>query len=117
MTMSMNPTVAGVIAALLAAYRLGATPPALGLAGPGRPRRSRPGLGRPRRWLQGPYVAVALALPFLLLALASQDAWAMLLASGIPVAAGAGIAVRAGRSASGEDEARTVLTHTLTEHL
>jgi signal transduction histidine kinase len=39
------------------------------------------------------------------------------LASGIPIAAGAGIAVRAGRSASGEDEARTVLTHTLTEHL
>ena len=41
----------------------------------------------------------------------------MLLASGVPIAAGAGIAVRAGRSQTGEDEARTVLTHTLTEHL
>ncbi|HTU72814.1 MAG TPA: sensor histidine kinase [Trebonia sp.] len=102
-----DATVAGVIATLLAAYRLGATPPAPGPAGP----------GAGRRWLQGPYVAVALGLPFLLLALASRDISAMLLASGIPVAAGAGIAVRAGRSASGEDEARTVLTHTLTEHL
>jgi signal transduction histidine kinase len=99
--------VAGVIAVLLAAYRLGATPPVLAL----------PESGLTRRWVRGPYVAVALGLPFLLLALASRDVWAMLLASGIPIAAGAGIAVRAGRSASGEDEARTVLTHTLTEHL
>jgi signal transduction histidine kinase len=102
-----DATVAGVIAVLLAAYRLGATPPQPPAADS----------GRARRWLRGPYVAVALGLPFLLLALASRDVAAMLLASGIPVAAGAGIAVRAGRSASGEDEARTVLTHTLTEHL
>jgi signal transduction histidine kinase len=102
-----NVTVAGVIAALVAAYRLGATPPVT------LPADS----GLARRCLRGPYVAVALGLPFLLMALASHSDWAMLLASGIPVAGGAGIAVRAGRSASGEDEARTVLTHTLTEHL
>jgi signal transduction histidine kinase len=102
-------TVAGVIAVLLAAYRLGATP-----AGPNAPTLNAPA---PRRWLHGPYVAVALGVPFLLIALASRDAWAMLLASGVPIAAGAGIAVRAGRSQTGEDEARTVLTHTLTEHL
>ncbi|HUN32933.1 MAG TPA: sensor histidine kinase [Trebonia sp.] len=100
-------TVAGVVAALIAAYRLGATPPGT----------SRAGSGRVGRWLRGPYLAVALGLPFLVAALASRNAWAMLLASGIPIAGGAGIAVRAGRSASGEDEARTVLTHTLTENL
>jgi len=99
-------TVAGVIAVLIAAYRLGATPVTL-------PADA----GRARRWLQGPYVAVALGLPFLLMALASRNPWSLLLASGIPIAGGAGIAVRAGRSASGEDEAREVLTHTLTEHL
>ncbi len=98
-------TVAGVIAVLLAAYRLGATPAASNA------------VGRTPRWLHGRYVAVALGVPFLLMALASRDAWAVLLASGIPIAAGAGIAVAAGRSQTGEDEARTVLTHTLTEHL
>ncbi|HEX3962018.1 MAG TPA: sensor histidine kinase [Trebonia sp.] len=102
-------TVAGVIAVLLAAYRLGATP-----AAPNAPALNAPA---PRRWLQGRYVAVALGVPFLVIALASRDPWAMLLASGVPIAAGAGIAVRAGRSQTGEDEARTVLTHTLTEHL
>jgi signal transduction histidine kinase len=102
-------TVAAVIAVLLAAYHLGATP-----AAPNAPARNAPAL---RRWLHGPYVAVALGAPFLLLALAGRDASAVLLASGIPIAAGAGIAVRAGRSQTGEDEARTVLTHTLTEHL
>jgi signal transduction histidine kinase len=100
-------TVAGLVAALLAAYRLGDTPPVPASAGS----------GRIRRWLAGPQVAVALGVPFLLMALASRNVSAMLLASGIPIAAGAGIAVRAGRSASGEDEARTVLTHTLTEHV
>jgi signal transduction histidine kinase len=102
-----DATVAGVIAALLAAYRLGATPPVT------LPADS----GLACRWLQGPYVAVALGVPFLLMALASRNVSAMLLASGIPIAGGAGIAVQAGRSASGEDEARTVLTLTLTEHL
>jgi signal transduction histidine kinase len=102
-----DATVAGVIAALFAAYRLGATPPVT------LPADS----GLARRWLQGPYVAVALGVPFLLMALASRNVSAMLLASGIPIAGGAGIAVQAGRSASGEDEARTVLTLTLTEHL
>jgi signal transduction histidine kinase len=107
-------TVAGVVALLLAAYRLGATPAARIAPARIAPARIAPA---PRRWLPGPYVAVALGVPFLLIALASRDAWAMLLASGIPIAAGAGIAVRAGHSQTGEDEARTVLTHTLTEHL
>ncbi|HEY6792563.1 MAG TPA: histidine kinase, partial [Trebonia sp.] len=102
-------TVAGVIAVLLAAYRLGATPVV-----PNAPALNAPA---PRRWLHGPYVAVALGVPFLPIALASRDPWAMLFAAGVPIAAGAGIAVRAGRSQTGEDEARTVLTHTLTEHL
>jgi signal transduction histidine kinase len=102
-------TVAAVIAVLLAAYRLGATP-----AAPNAPALNAPA---PQRWLQGPYVAVALGVPFLLMAVASRNVSAVLLASGVPIAAGAGIAVRAGRSQTGEDEARTVLTHTLTEHL
>jgi signal transduction histidine kinase len=102
-----DATVAGVIAALLAAYRLGAAPTEALAAGS----------GRWRGWLQGPQLAVGFGVPFLLLALASRNTSAMLLGAGIPIAAGAGIAVRAGRSASGEDEARTVLTHTLSEHL
>jgi signal transduction histidine kinase len=88
-------TVAGVIALLLAVFRLG-------LAGP--PGRRQ-------------YAAVALALPFLLMALASREATELILAAGVPIAAAAGIAVRAGRSASREDEARSVLSDALTEHM
>jgi signal transduction histidine kinase len=106
-------TAAGVIAVLLAVYRLGATPP----SPPSAVALASGASAFPRRWLQGPVVAVALGVPFLLMALASRNSSAMLLASGIPIAAGAGIAVRAGRSETGEEEARTVLTHTLTEHL
>jgi signal transduction histidine kinase len=88
-------TIAGAIAVVLAAYRLGA-------------------MGAGRR-LQ--FVAIALAVPFLFMALASRDFSATLLASCVPIAAGTGFAIRAGRSETGEDEARAVLSQTLTEHL
>ena len=88
-------TIAGAIAVVVAAYRLGAL-----------------GAGRRRQ-----FVAIALAVPFLVLALASRDFSATLLAACVPVAAGTGFAIRAGRSETGEDEARAVLSHTLTEHL
>ena len=92
---TQEATVAGVIALLLAAFRLG-------LAGPPGPRQ---------------YAAVALAIPFLLMALASQGVAEVMLAAGVPIAAATGIAVRAGRSATGEDEARSVLSDALTEHM
>ena len=88
-------TIAGVIGVVLAAYQLGA-------AGAGRRRQ---------------FVAIALAVPFLVMAVASRDFTATLLASCVPIAAGTGFAIRAGRSETGEDEARAVLSHTLTEHL
>jgi signal transduction histidine kinase len=88
-------TVAGVIALLLASFRLGLADP------PGRRQ----------------YAAVALAVPFLLMALASRGAAEIVLAAGVPIAAATGIAVRAGRSATGEDEARSVLSDALTEHM
>ncbi len=88
-------TVAGVIALLLAAFRLG-------LAGP--PGRRQ-------------YAAVALAVPFLVMALAARGGAEVVLAAGVPIAAATGIAVRAGRSATGEDEARSVLSDALTEHM
>jgi signal transduction histidine kinase len=88
-------TIAGVIAVVLAVYRLGAI-----------------GAGRRRQ-----FVAMALAVPFLFIALAARDFAAAVLASGVPIAAGTGFAIRAGRSESGEDEARAELSQTLTEHL
>jgi signal transduction histidine kinase len=89
-------TVASVLALLLAAYRLGLAESA---------------------GARGQFAAVALGIPFLALALGSRDIAGVLLAAGLPMAAGAGIAVKASRSASGADEARTVLTDTLTDHL
>jgi signal transduction histidine kinase len=88
-------TVAGVIALLLAVFRLGLVGP------PGRRQ----------------YAALALAVPFLLMALGTRSAAEVVLAVGVPVAAATGIAVRAGRSATGEDEARSVLSDALTEHM
>jgi signal transduction histidine kinase len=41
----------------------------------------------------------------------------VILAAGVPAAAGTGIAIRARQSATGEDEARSVLSSTLTEHM
>jgi signal transduction histidine kinase len=96
---AQQATVAGAIAALLAAYRLGTVPPG------------------PRILGRGPLAASVIAAAFLVMALAMPQAAQVLLAGGVPAAAGAGIAIRAGRSASGEDQARSVLTDTLAEHL
>jgi signal transduction histidine kinase len=90
---------AGAIAALLAAFRLGTVPPG------------------PRSLGRGPLAAIVVTAAFLVMALAMPDRARVLLAAGVPIAAGTGIAIRAGRSASGEDEARSVLTDTLAEHL
>jgi signal transduction histidine kinase len=93
-------TVAGVIAQLIAAYRAGAA---------GEPR--------PVRGAGAQYLGVALAVPFLVLALAGRGgAAAVLLACGGPAAAGAGIAARARRearrrTAAGEALADTMLAH------
>jgi len=65
----------------------------------------------------GPYVAVGLALPFLVMAMATRDMAEVILAAGVPAVAGTGIAVRARQSATGEDEARSVLSYALTEHM
>ena len=63
------------------------------------------------------YLAVGLALPFLVLALARHGNLAcVLLASAVPVAAGAGIALRAGRAARTYSEAGEALADTLVAH-
>jgi signal transduction histidine kinase len=95
-------TVTGVVAVILAVYRLGATP---GPASASAAQR------------MGPYLAVGLALPFLLMAMASRGMAEVILAAGVPAAAGTGIAIRARQSATGEDEARSVLSDALTEHM
>jgi signal transduction histidine kinase len=109
-------TITGVLAVILAVYRLGATP---GLAFPpsASPVMSRVTRGASAVERMGPYIAVGLALPFLVMALASRDAPELILAVGVPAAAGTGIAVRARQSATGEDEARSVLSYALTEHV
>lgn len=86
-------TAAGLAAQVIAVYRLGGT-----------------GAGR--------YLALALAAPFLLLALAGRGGMAgVLLASAVPLAAGAGIAVRSRDQASREDVARSELADSLVEHM
>jgi len=95
-------TVTGVLAVLLAVYRLGATPVPASASAAQR---------------LGPYIAVGLALPFLVMAVASREAAEVILAAGVPAAAGTGIAIRATQSATGEDEARSVLSYALTEHM
>jgi signal transduction histidine kinase len=100
-------TVAGVIAQLIAAYRAGAA---------GEPRPVRGAGARYLGVALTPYLGVALALPFLVLALAGRGAAAVLLACGGPAAAGAGIAARARRearrrTAAGEALADTMLAH------
>ena len=108
-------TVTGVLAVILAVYRLGATPvPAAAPAPSASPVVTRGASAAER---MGPYIAVGLALPFLVMAVASRDAPEVILAVGVPAAAGTGIAVRARQSATGEDEARSVLSYALTEHM
>jgi signal transduction histidine kinase len=99
------PTVAGAVAAVLAAGRLGADGELRSLAGRG--------LGP----AAAQYLAVGLAAPFLVLALVKHGNVAcVLLASGVPMAAGAGIALRAGRAARTYTEAGEALADTLVAH-
>ena len=119
------PTVAGALGAVFAAGRLGADGelrPVVGKPVVGRPVVGRPVVGR----LVGgravspaaaQYLAVGLGLPFLVLALARHENLAcVLLAAGVPMAAGAGIARRAGRAARTYSEAGEALADTLVAH-
>ncbi|HWG01730.1 MAG TPA: sensor histidine kinase [Trebonia sp.] len=91
-------TAGGAAAQVIAVYRLGA---------------ADPGDSWPAR-----YLALGLAAPFLVLALvAPGGVAAVLLASLVPAAAGTGIAVRSGRSASLAGVVRTELADTLTAHM
>ncbi len=99
------PTVAGALGAVFAAGRLGADGELRSVAGlPVGPAGAQ-------------YLAVGLALPFLVLALVRHENLAcVLLAAGVPMAAGAGIALRAGRAARTYSEAGEALADTLVAH-
>ncbi|MGH3212724.1 MAG: histidine kinase [Trebonia sp.] len=99
------PTVAGALGAVFAAGRLGADGELRSVAG-----RSVGPAG-------AQYLAVGLGLPFLVLALVRHENLAcVLLAAGVPMAAGAGIALRAGRAARTYSEAGEALADTLVAH-
>ncbi len=96
-------TVAGIAAQLLAGYRLGR-----------QDENREPGL---TGLAVAQPVAVALALPFAVLALTSHGGVAaVLLAAGAPAAAAAGISVRARRETRTRAAAGEALADTLTEH-
>jgi signal transduction histidine kinase len=112
-----TPTVAGMTAQVIASYRLGRTAGrgragSAGLAGP-------PGHGAEAGTPAGAQLlAVGLVAPFLVLALALHgDAAAVLLASLVPIAVGAAIALRARSEAARQSAARAMLADTLTENL
>jgi signal transduction histidine kinase len=106
-TLGALPAAAGA-AQVIAVYRLAAT-------GPSEP---------PRIWWRaafcergGQYLAVALTVPFLVLALTSHaNAAAVLLAALVPAAAGTGIAVRARRTDRTQTAALDEIADALTEH-
>jgi signal transduction histidine kinase len=99
------PTVAGALGAVIAAGRLGADGELRSVA------------GRPVGPAAAQYLAVGLGLPFLVLALVRHENLAcVLLAAGVPMAAGAGIALRAGRVARTYSEAGEALADTLVAH-
>jgi signal transduction histidine kinase len=100
------PVAVGV-AQVIAVYRLGAADTPWP-----RARGARGAQAAPQ------FLAVALAVPFLVLALTSRgSAPAVLLASLVPAAAGTGLAVRARRAAATQTAAREEIADTLTEHL
>jgi signal transduction histidine kinase len=104
------PTVAGALGAVFAAGRLGAD-------GELRPVVGRLVGGRTVSPAAAQYLAVGLGLPFLVLALVRHENLAcVLLAAGVPMAAGAGIARRAGRAARTYSEAGEALADTLVAH-
>jgi signal transduction histidine kinase len=109
-----QPTVAGLIAQVIASYRLGWTA-GFGRAGPagraGRAAEAATSGG-------GQQVIAALAAPALVLALAFHGAaTAVLLAAAAPIAVGAAIARRARADEARQGAARAMLADTLTEHL
>jgi signal transduction histidine kinase len=115
-----QPTVAGLIAQVIASYRLGWT------AGFGRPGSagSADRAGGADRGAEaatsggGQLVIAALAAPALVLALAFHGgATAALLAVAAPIAVGAAIARRARAEEARQSAARAMLADTLTEHL
>ena len=112
-----TPTVAAMVAQVIASYRLGR---AVGLAradpgGDAGEAGRGAGAGRPGG---AQLLAVGLAVPFLALALVSHaGAAAVLLASLVPVAVGAAIALRARSEAVRQSAARAMLADTLTENL
>jgi signal transduction histidine kinase len=117
-------TAAGAIAELAAACWLGleggparAGPDSAGLRSAALFRRpSGSGRAGPGA-MAGRYLAVGLALPFLGIALAEDGRAAVLLASAVPVAAGAGIAVWAGRLARTRTEAGEILADAMLAHM
>jgi signal transduction histidine kinase len=102
-------TAAGLVAQVLASYRLGrAGVPGAGAGVPGASAR------RDRTQI----LACGLAVPFLVLALAGHaDVPAILLAALVPAAAWAGIAQRAHGEAARQSTARAVMADTLASHL
>jgi signal transduction histidine kinase len=112
-----TPTVAGLIAQVIASYRLGWT---LGF-GRAAPAGDAGAAGRAAEAATsggGQLVIAALAAPVLVLALAFHGgATAVLLAAAAPVAVGAAIAWRARAEEARQSAARTMLADTLTEHL
>ena len=114
-----QPTVAGLIAQVIASYRLGWTA-GFGRAGPDRDGGGGGG-GRAAEAATsggGQLVIAALAAPALVLALAFHGgATAVLLAAAAPIAVGAAIARRAGADEARQSAARAMLADRLTEHL
>jgi signal transduction histidine kinase len=112
-----TPTVAAMVAQVIASYRLGR---AAGLdradpGGDGGEAGRGSGAGLPGG---AQLLAVGLVVPFLALALASDGGAAtVLLASLVPVAVGAAIARRARTEAVRQSAARAMLADTLTENL
>ena len=116
-----SPTAAGLIAQVIASYRLGWT------AGFGRAgvtgRAADAGTTGRAAWEAGTsggaqLIIAALAAPVLVLALAFHaDATAVLLAAAAPIAVGAAIARRARAEEARQRAARAMLADTLTEHL
>ncbi len=105
-------TVAALIALLIVLYRLGRS----GAAGSDGPRNDAP-------WDAAQFLAPALAVPFLVLALADtrhagseEGVLVLLLASLAPAAALTGIARRARSEAQVDSQARQVIAGTLLEH-
>jgi signal transduction histidine kinase len=112
-----QPTVAGLIAQVIASYRLGWTA-GFGRAGPARDAGGADRAAEAATSGGGQLVIAALAAPALVLTLAFHGgATAVLLAAAAPIAVGAAIARRARADEARQSAARAMLADTLTEHL